>query len=255
MRTKRIISCFLLLSVIFCICSCSNNYEYEYEGITYDRVRPLTDNNGYTVVGLSDEGKNMEVVYIYAEIEGLLVKNVGSASIAGVTKGYFTGNNLKKIYFPWSIEYVADYYLWDGYDTVYIISASTKYLIDYRNINDIHIIPNFSYQNGIKFHRSTYDKHSVIDKENVIPANIAYFFNYEGNPNEGYFFIDLLEESGTLTKPRYDPKREGYTFEGWYKEAECINAWNFDTDTVIINYDEEGNRIYEEFCLYAKWAE
>ena len=28
------------------------------------------------------------------------------------------------------------------------------------------------------------------------------------------------------------PTREGYTFGGWYKEEECINAWNFETDTL-----------------------
>ncbi len=35
----------------------------------------------------------------------------------------------------------------------------------------------------------------------------------------------------------------GYTFEGWYKEPECINLWNFETDTVKSN-----------IALYAKWT-
>ena len=29
-----------------------------------------------------------------------------------------------------------------------------------------------------------------------------------------------------------NPTKTGYTFKGWYKEAECTNAWVFDTDTV-----------------------
>ena len=78
-------------------------------------------------------------------------------------------------------------------------------------------------------------------------------FNYDNNPNEGYFFVDLIEESGKLMKPPYDPRRDGYTFQGWYKDEACIKAWDFENDTVTIQFDEEGNHIYEEIRLYAKW--
>lgn len=39
------------------------------------------------------------------------------------------------------------------------------------------------------------------------------------------------------------PVREGYTFEGWYKEAECTNPWDFTKDTVTSSH-----------TLYAKWT-
>ncbi len=44
-----------------------------------------------------------------------------------------------------------------------------------------------------------------------------------------------------LTAPAA-PNKRGYTFGGWFKEAGCINAWNFNTDTVTGNV-----------TLYAKW--
>ena len=45
-----------------------------------------------------------------------------------------------------------------------------------------------------------------------------------------------------ITKPA-DPTRNGYTFDGWYREAAFTNAWNFETDIVIGN-----------IWLYAKWT-
>ncbi|MBQ5781964.1 MAG: InlB B-repeat-containing protein [Oscillospiraceae bacterium] len=45
-----------------------------------------------------------------------------------------------------------------------------------------------------------------------------------------------------ITKPQ-DPTREGYTFDGWYKDIYLKEKWNFDTDTVT------GNMV-----LYAGWT-
>ena len=48
-------------------------------------------------------------------------------------------------------------------------------------------------------------------------------------------------EGKTAVAPA-DPSRSGYTFGGWYKEAACINAWDFSADIVTGN-----------ITLYAKW--
>lgn len=40
-----------------------------------------------------------------------------------------------------------------------------------------------------------------------------------------------------------EPTRIGYTFGGWYKEADCTNVWDFDNDVVTGN-----------ITLYAKWT-
>ncbi len=40
------------------------------------------------------------------------------------------------------------------------------------------------------------------------------------------------------------PTREKHLFAGWYREAKCILAWDFDKDTVT-----------EDITLYAKWEE
>jgi uncharacterized repeat protein (TIGR02543 family) len=47
---------------------------------------------------------------------------------------------------------------------------------------------------------------------------------------------------GTVAQPAVPIRRE-YIFGGWYKEAECIHAWNFSLDTVTT-----------DTTLYAKWT-
>jgi len=51
-----------------------------------------------------------------------------------------------------------------------------------------------------------------------------------------------VAHGGKVTEPT-DPTKTDYTFGGWYKESGCINAWNFDTDTVTSNV-----------TLYAWWV-
>ncbi|MBR3308138.1 MAG: InlB B-repeat-containing protein [Lachnospiraceae bacterium] len=51
-----------------------------------------------------------------------------------------------------------------------------------------------------------------------------------------------VKEGNTVKAPAA-PTAEGYTFDGWYKEKECTNAWDFDTDTVTA-----------DTRLYAKWT-
>ncbi|MDE7184920.1 MAG: InlB B-repeat-containing protein [Lachnospiraceae bacterium] len=46
-----------------------------------------------------------------------------------------------------------------------------------------------------------------------------------------------------LTAPA-EPSAEGYAFAEWYREADCTNAWNFETDPVT-----------EDLVLYAKWVQ
>ena len=51
-----------------------------------------------------------------------------------------------------------------------------------------------------------------------------------------------VDQGGKVTEPG-EPSEVGYTFGGWYKEAGCINAWDFDEDTVSA-----------ATTLYAKWT-
>jgi uncharacterized repeat protein (TIGR02543 family) len=51
-----------------------------------------------------------------------------------------------------------------------------------------------------------------------------------------------VDHDGKPTKPMA-PTRTGYTFDAWFKESGCTNAWDFDSDKVT-----------SDVTLFAKWT-
>jgi len=89
----------------------------------------------------------------------------------------------------------------------------------------------------------------------VKTANVSYDYNYEHAPNDGYYWIDNYNYGERIVYIPEAPVRGGYTFGGWYKEAECINVWDFATDVLPeAQLDEEGQELYQETRLFAKWV-
>ena len=90
-------------------------------------------------------------------------------------------------------------------------------------------------------------------------ANVSYYSNYGDN---SIYWIDDYENEELISYVPEDPKREGYEFDGWYKEPECINKWDFESDKVPgktyyedrhTKYYAMDNYEYIETKLYAKW--
>ena len=77
-------------------------------------------------------------------------------------------------------------------------------------------------------------------------ANMQYLFNYEDAPNKGVSFVDDLDIGEELEIIPATPKRDGYTFIGWYSEPECLNRIELNG---YVKTDDE--IVY----LYAGWEE
>ena len=80
-------------------------------------------------------------------------------------------------------------------------------------------------------------------------------YNYNENPNDGYYWVDSYNES-VITFIPPEPQRDGFAFAGWYKEAECINKWDFSIDITgkeIVLSPNKTYDTYEGIYLYAKW--
>ncbi len=71
----------------------------------------------------------------------------------------------------------------------------------------------------------------------VVTYNVTYNMQGYGQQIES----EMVEEGSLLSEPA-SPTAEDYTFEGWYKDANCQNKWDFESDRVSSN-----------MTLYAKW--
>ena len=64
------------------------------------------------------------------------------------------------------------------------------------------------------------------------------------DPMDGGEVVEKTVPYGSLLEKPDDITREGYTVSGWYKDYDCTEPWDFETDTV------DGN-----ITLYAVWEE
>lgn len=70
---------------------------------------------------------------------------------------------------------------------------------------------------------------------------ITYTVLFEMNGHGEAVVGQLVQKGGLVVEPIV-PTAEGYTFDGWFTEPECIYEWNFNRNTVTRN-----------LTLYAKW--
>jgi uncharacterized repeat protein (TIGR02543 family) len=54
--------------------------------------------------------------------------------------------------------------------------------------------------------------------------------------------VTVAVKNGEKVEELDNPEKTGYTFDGWFRDADCTTEWNFDSDVVTVNTD-----------LYAKW--
>lgn len=95
----------------------------------------------------------------------------------------------------------------------YFIEANIQFELNYEVENAEELIAQYE-----KEHIDDYDGKELIAK-----------YRNDITNNEGIYWIDYLEVNEKLTTIPNDPVREGYTFGGWYAEAECINLIDLNT--------------------------
>lgn len=80
-----------------------------------------------------------------------------------------------------------------------------------------------------------------------IEPDLNGFSNYEGSGNGGIHFVDDLDEGETLVVIPPEPIREGYRFQGWYRDEACTEPFDL---TTYVRKDTDGI-----LSLYAGWEQ
>lgn len=242
------ISSFIAIGCTFAFSGCtifSANQEPFANG--YYMCRSFDDKH-IEIISLSEEGKKQEYLVLPLEIDGLPVTTISDRSpLWGYRDTQWESDALEKIY---ALKYyeVLNNHILDGCPNL------TK-IIDLNSCSGLNLT---IYQSDLYDTAKVYLPKNSYESSNkmecLAPANVSFSWNFEGAENEGYYWIDDLDYGEKITLIPDEPFRNGYKFTGWYKEPECINLWDFSSDTTpAAQFDDDGNLIYQETCLYAGW--
>ncbi len=209
-----------------------NNFETEY--FRYHIVQ-AKDYDAIFIDGLTEKGTKLKNIVIPLEIDGKPVKAYNGSAIAP---------NVRKIIVTYNCATINSF---GG-----IVPGSLFVNGFPPNLKVLYV--SCEYRRGMMMEPDFYIATEALEsyQENIPNptvytfANMQYMYNYDEAPNKGVFFIDDLDIGEALEVIPETPKREGYTFVGWYAEAECVNGISLDG---YVKNDEE--IVY----LYAGWRE
>ena len=200
--------------------------------------------------GLSEQVKQKETIIVPKKIDGFSVTQYTyPAGIVGY-HGSFESENLKQIYILPNISIYTIYCnLAPNVEKIILIGADND--LSYLQLNSNEKTKIYLCRAGTN---QLVNDEGYIGQNYIWQSNCNYFYNYEGAENDGYYWSDNYDYGEKITYVPQNPEREGYIFGGWFQEPECVNVWNFDTDTLPeAKYNEEGEALYQETRLYAKW--
>ena len=224
---------------------CSRDEEWGYFMVKF-----YDDRETAYITGLTEEGQQQRFLVIPEEIDGVKVYTIGERPLLQMWSsiGYadICSDKLEKIYIPFSTEIISGSF------------RNSSNLMKVVSIRDDYYINGFEYSIKRCYSREVYIERGYT-RDCYVMSNVSYFYNYETEENNGYYWIDDWDYGSKIEFIPPEPEREGYTFGGWYKEPECINKWDFETDVLPeerteINEDGEEEVVYQETKLYAKWV-
>ena len=243
---KRLFTMLLSITMLCCFAGCDSNWlnnDVDDENFCCEVI----DENNVAIGSLKTYPES-GAVFFPEKIKNYTVSKLGFSSGLGFGgNGYFYttdqkgGTRIRRCYFPHTIKKVRAGYmsLSGGWETKLFYCGEIidmGYLdVDGRKIQ-IYV--------PVEKYGLFEDVLTEYFRGSLLKANVSYYLNYAEN---NYYYIDYYENGEKILYIPPEPQRDGYSFGGWFKEADCVNQWNFDFDTLQIT-DEE-----QEVKLYAKW--
>ena len=207
-----------------------------------------------SISGLTTLGKQQKFFVIPTEINGKKVKAIYNRRFSTMGKASvdFKNDNLEKVFFPANDINIINLRVEENVKILFVTSPED---FDFGKL--VKRATTYIYQGVFDLpwdlkYNEVFMEHI---RERFLTANVTYYVNCETDINNGVHWIDDVEYDGLIEFIPPTPIRDGYTFDGWYKEAECINIWDFSTDKTpvqILGADEQ--IVYQETKLFAKWV-
>ena len=232
----------LLLSLLMLLPSCINIPTVEFES----KVKK-TNEFEYAIeqgtVSIGNILTEKKAVFIPYFVENKKVTKLGfDVFMNEITMGSVT--KVERVYLPNSIEEFFTYVMQRNKKVFYCGNPIDLYHLCYGVEGYPIFVP-----------YETYDEFNDLfiygsEDNNLIKANVTYYLNYPDKIYEynEYYYIDYYDNGSLIEFIPPNPEKEGYTFDGWYKEPECINQWDF-TKNLTFNVEES-----PVTNLYAKWV-
>ena len=268
MKLKKTITCILSLTMAIASVMGMAGCEYLYENLieSGDFAYWLDGNkDSLYLENLSEQGKQKETIVIPYQIDGYDVWHYTYQWGFASTHGNFESEALKQLYIVPNVS-IEDIDCSLTPNLKKIVLIGTNYQSITLSSTQLTIFNPY----GVKMYVSSIDnydhKYIRANEQGKIRrfdnaqngylrlTNCNFMYNFEGAGNDGYYWADYFEYGEKIGYIPENPVREGYIFGGWYKDAEGVNVWNFETDTLPeAQYNEEGQELHQETRLYAKW--
>ena len=249
---KRLIKIFcmlLCLTIILSLVLGNKMVGCTCEGIGWTRTFEYGDfviTASNKVCDFSKQGLNKETIVIPNYIKGkpleVHTRPIGFSGVSYSVKFTYS-KKIKKIYNAgfWARRSLGDYVNTSEQDIMYY-SYPKKILVPTCKVFVIGMSSNCFYtdentlRNSVNLLMDCVPRATIsnvnFDNEEVFTnlyfmANIEFLYNYEDAPKNGVYWLDDLETGETLSYIPEVPIREGYTFGGWFSDAECQNVYDF----------------------------
>ena len=240
---KSVFSLTFLISLLS-LSGCSNEPEickegfFEYIVLEPGKYKYYGEGKSIAIIGFTESGLKEESIKIPVKINGIPVEHLGYTGADGAHSKTYIYNievsekdNLKSIYFFDNILYVNPF------------SYDCNSSVDYGTLNVFCCSKNKFFRNySENVNLYCYNLNNYSPYCGYTLPNIVYSYNLE---SDNYYFLDNVSNGDVLTPPA-DPNYDGYSFNGWFLEKECINKYNFEDSISIANE--------EHFFLYACWV-
>ena len=272
MKKFLTLTLFIVISLTF-ICSCAifSNEKISKDGFyryVIEKDQHDGDREKVRILNITESAQQQKILVVPEYIGGYPVAYINNQGLMS-NKGIWQSENLEKVFIVPALEFVDDEFLASGCPNLKKViniklneGKITSYIfMVYQDGDD-------KYQSHLYIYRKAFDEiywdynglkeelsNKYYNNKNYIrAANISYLYNFEDAENEGYYWIDDEDYGSIITFIPPDPIREDYTFDGWYKDAECTAIWDFEDDKLPEEItDNDGYPVYQETVLYAKW--